>query len=76
MKKISKKEIRNFIEGAIKKVDHRFETAVTSKKGEKLLDSFSRKYAAEIKKALKKSGIEPQKEQPPKIARKQTKKIK
>lgn len=75
MKKITKKEIRKFIEEAVKKVSLRFRTSVTSKKGEKLLDNFSRKYSAEIKKSIKKNVPETSNAQRPQMVRKQTKKI-
>jgi hypothetical protein len=52
-----------------------FRTPVAGKKGEKLLDNFSRKYAAEIKKSIKKNVPESSIAQRPKMVRKQTKKI-
>jgi hypothetical protein len=48
---------------------------MTGKKGEKLLDNFSRKYAAEIKKSIKKNVPETSNAQRPTMVRKQTKKI-
>jgi hypothetical protein len=79
MKKIGKREIRKSLEDAIGKVLFRFKISVTGKKGEKLLDNFSRKYAAEIKKSIKKSitknVAETSNAQRPTMVRKQTKKI-
>ena len=75
MKKVTKKEIRKFIEDAINKVRLRFRTSVTGKKGEKLLDNFSRKYAAEIKKSIKENVPETSNAKRPTMVRKQTKKI-
>ena len=79
MKKVSKKEIRKSLVDAVGKVLFRFKVSVTGKKGEKLLDNFSRKYAAEIKKSVKKSikknVPETSNAQRPTMVRKQTKKI-
>ena len=79
MKKINKREIRKSLEDAIGKVLFRFKISVTGKKGEKILDNFSRKYAAEIKKSIKKSiktnVPETSNAQRPTMVRKQTKKI-
>jgi predicted secreted protein len=75
MKKITKKEIRKFIEDAMRKVRLRFRTSLTGKKAEKLLDNFSRKYAAEIKKSIKRNVPQTSNAQRPTMVRKQTKKI-
>jgi hypothetical protein len=76
MKKVSKKEIRKVIADAIKKVHVRFKTSLKGEKGEKLLDSFSRKYASEIKKSIKKSVPDSPKGPRRKIVKRRTKKIK
>lgn len=79
MKKITKAEIRKSLEDAIGKVLFRFKISVTGKKGEKLLDNFSRKYAAVIKKSIRKSikknVPEVANAKRPTMVRKQTKKI-
>jgi len=75
MKKVTKKEIRKFIEDAMRKVRLRYRTSLTGKKSEKLLDNFSRKYAAEIKKSIRKSAPETSNAKRPTMVRKQTKKI-
>jgi len=75
MKKITKKEIRKFIEDAMRKVRLRFRTSLTGKKAGKLLANFSRKYAAEIKKSIKKNVPQTSNAKRPTMVRKQTKKI-
>ena len=75
MKKITKREIRKSLEDAIGKVLFKFKISWTGKKGEKLLDNFSRKYAAEIKKSIKKNVPETSNAKKPTMVRKQTKKI-
>jgi hypothetical protein len=58
MDKLTKKEMRQSIEDAIRQTLLKFELSIPSKKTQKLLESSSRKIAEQIKSELKKKSKE------------------
>ena len=61
MDKLTKKEMRQSIEDAIRQTLLKFELSIPSKKTQKLLESSSRKVAEQIKSELKKKSKETKK---------------
>ena len=76
MNKVMKKEMRQSIELAVNETLTKYKISRLSKKSEKLLTNFSKKFAGEIKKLLKKKSAPANKVQKPapKKVRKQAKK--
>ena len=69
MKKLTKKEIQKLIQDAINKVGLKLNALTLTRRSEKLLEKFSRKYAAEVKRSIKKNGLKTVKGKPTKKSR-------